>query len=78
MAQARQSRRRRPSSSQNLPNRRVNSVSLRPGRNAGRRRTSGEADTLQRGGMRHWDQDSDQNSVSKEVVFFGAMADDWK
>jgi hypothetical protein len=28
--------------------------------------------------MRHWDQDSDQNSVSKEVAFCGAMADDWE
>jgi hypothetical protein len=93
VAQARQSRRparhraskrgdrRLPhhSSSQNLPNRRVNnSVALRPGGNACRRRTSGEADTLQRGGMRHWDQDSNQNSVSKEVAFCGAMADDWE
>jgi hypothetical protein len=25
--------------------------------------------------MRHWDQDSDQDSVSKEVTFCGAMAD---
>jgi hypothetical protein len=90
VAQARQSRRRRParhraskrgdchlphhSSSQNLPNRSVNSVSLRPGGNAGRRRTSGEADTLQKGETRHWDQDS----VSKEVAFCGAMADKWE
>jgi uncharacterized protein YicC (UPF0701 family) len=29
---------------------------------------------LQRGGMRHWDQDS----VSKEVAFCGAMADNWE
>jgi hypothetical protein len=36
------------SSSQNLPNRRVNSVSLRPGGNAGRGRTSSESVTF------HW------------------------